>query len=91
MLTLLYNDHMKLRSSPLQNSIKQYRVLSDLTQEQLAAAADVSRQTIAAVEKGTYNPSVLLALRLAEVLHRQVEELFWTDGTLQAPGTGDKP
>ncbi len=47
-----------------------------LTQEQLARAAGVSRQTIGAIEKGDYNPSTVLALRLAHLLVSPVERLF---------------
>ena len=52
-----------------------------MTQEELAAAVGVSRQTIAAVEKGTYNPSVVLALRCAEVFQVSVEDLFMIRGS----------
>jgi putative transcriptional regulator len=49
----------------------------DLTQEELAKAAGVTRQTIIAVEKGGYEPSVRLALVLASSLAVSVDELFW--------------
>jgi putative transcriptional regulator len=47
-----------------------------MTQEELAHTAGVSRQTIVAVERGRYNPSVKLALKLARALLVRVEELF---------------
>ncbi len=47
-----------------------------VTQEALAADVGVSRQTIIAIEKGNYTPSVLLALKLARYFKRNVEELF---------------
>ena len=49
---------------------------SDMTQEELAAAVGCTRQTIAALEKEKYNPSLMLALRLSNVLRVPVEELF---------------
>lgn len=47
-----------------------------MTQEELARTAGVSRQTIVAVERGRYNPSVKLALKLARALLVRVEDLF---------------
>jgi putative transcriptional regulator len=48
----------------------------ELTQQQLAGLAGVSRQTVVELEKGNYNPSTALALRLAVLLDASVEELF---------------
>jgi putative transcriptional regulator len=48
----------------------------ELSQQQLADMVSVSRQTIAAIERGNYSPSVKLALLLAEKLETTVEELF---------------
>ena len=59
------------------NRVRQHRVLSDRTQEDLASAVGVTRQTIIAIEKGNYTPSVLLALRLAGSLECTVEDLFY--------------
>jgi putative transcriptional regulator len=59
------------------NAVEQARKQSNLTQAQLAELAGVTRQTIIAIEKGNYTPSVLLALKLAAVLGKSVEELFW--------------
>jgi Predicted transcriptional regulators len=50
------------------------------SQEQLAQAAGVSRQTISSIETGQYCPSTLLAFRLAKVLGVRVDELFWLEG-----------
>ena len=58
------------------NAVRQCRVLSGLTQAQLADAIGVSRQTVVAIEAGDYAPSVYLALRLAAVLATTVEALF---------------
>ena len=59
------------------NRVRYFRFMrGEMSQAELAAAVGVSRQTIVAVEKGNYNPSVELALRLARVLAATVEELF---------------
>ena len=59
------------------NRVRYFRFMrGEMSQAELAAAVGVSRQTIVAVEKGNYNPSVELALRLARALGATVEELF---------------
>lgn len=59
------------------NSLRRHRLLAgELTQQQLADLAGVSRQTIVSIEKGRYNPTVGLALTLARLLGTTVEELF---------------
>ena len=74
----------------LSNQLARARKVAGLTQEQLAVAAEVSRQTIGAIEKGEYNPSTVLALRFAAVLGMTVEQLFWlaeeTVGELRGRG-----
>jgi putative transcriptional regulator len=60
----------------LSNSLKEFRARHNLTQEDLAQQVGVTRQTIIAIEKGRFNPSVLLALKMARVLNVTVEELF---------------
>ncbi len=60
----------------LTSSVHDHRTRAGLTQEELARKAGVSRQTIIAIEKGNYAPSVALALRLATVLKTSVEALF---------------
>lgn len=61
----------------LENKIRELRARHRLTQADLAKAVCVSRQTIVAVEKGEYNPSVVMALRIAAVLEEPVESIFW--------------
>jgi putative transcriptional regulator len=63
----------------MNNRLKEFRQHKDLTQEALAAAVDVSRQTIIAIEKSKFVPSVRLALELAAALDVSVEDLFWLD------------
>lgn len=60
----------------IHNSLKEYRTTKNMTQEDLAAAVGVSRQTIIAMEKGNYTPSLMLALQLAQVFKVKVEDLF---------------
>jgi putative transcriptional regulator len=58
------------------NSVKIYREKSASTQEELASAVGVSRQTVISIEKGNYEPSLGLALKLAKFFKVRVEELF---------------
>ncbi len=60
----------------LRNRIRIHRTAAGLTQAELAGRVGVSRQTVVAMERGSYNPSVALALRLARELGTTVEELF---------------
>jgi putative transcriptional regulator len=60
----------------MKNKLKVYRAMHDLTQEQLAEAVDVTRQTINAIEQGKYSPSLELAFRLAELFGVTIEDLF---------------
>ncbi len=57
--------------------MKAARAAKDLSQEQLAALCDVSRQTINAVEKGDYNPTINLCLAICKALDKTLDELFW--------------
>lgn len=58
------------------NSLSHYRNQQNLTQEEVAQAVGVSRQTIIAIEKGNYTPSVALALKLAAFFKQSVEDIF---------------
>jgi putative transcriptional regulator len=60
----------------IQNSVRQHRLLRDMTQQELADRVGVTRQTILSIEKGKYTPSVALALYLADALNVTVETLF---------------
>ena len=59
------------------NNLRRFRLEADLTQERVAEAIGVTRQTVIAMEKGNYVPSVLLALMSAKLFGRSVEELFY--------------
>lgn len=60
----------------MQNNLKVQRAIKDITQEDLANAISVSRQTINAMEKGKYVPSTVLALKIARYFGKSVEEIF---------------
>jgi putative transcriptional regulator len=60
----------------MQNLVRQLRTERDLSQGQLAAAVDVSRQTINSIEQERYTPSLPLALALARFFNKTVEEMF---------------
>ena len=64
-------------SEAIRNEVRKLRfLLGEMTQEELARRVGVSRQTVIAIEKGKYNPSVALALRLARVFGVSVEQVF---------------
>lgn len=60
----------------MKNNIKVERAIHNMTQEELAKKVSVSRQTINAMEANKYVPSTLLALKIARVFSRQVEQIF---------------
>lgn len=60
----------------ISNKVNKYRIDNGFTQETLAEQVGVTRQTIIAIEKGNYTPSVLLALKLADTFSVSVEDLF---------------
>ena len=65
----------------MQNRVRYYRFIrGEISQAALAERAGVSRQTIVAIERGNYNPSVELALKLGRALGAAVEELFVLEG-----------
>lgn len=57
--------------------LKSARVAKDLSQEDLAKAVGVSRQTINSIEKGDYNPTIKLCISICKVLGKTLDELFW--------------
>lgn len=59
--------------------LKAARAALDLSQQDLADKAGVSRQTINAIEKGDYNPTIQLCRSICKVLGKTLDELFWED------------
>ena len=60
----------------INNRIKEYRAKYDMKQEDLAKLVGVRRETIGNLEKGKYNPSLVLAWNIAKVFHVSIEEIF---------------
>jgi len=63
----------------LHNRLEELRKQRGVRQEELAAALEVSRQTIGSLENGRYNPSILLAFRIARYFGLPIEEIFIFD------------
>ena len=59
--------------------LKAARAAKDLCQQELAELVGVSRQTINAIEKGDYNPSIRLCIDICKALDKTLDELFWED------------
>ena len=78
MMTLMFNlnggvclaKNLKLRAA---------RAAKDFTQEELAERVGVTRQTIGAIEKGNYNPTVQLCITICKVLGCTLDDLFWEE------------
>jgi len=60
----------------VKNRLEELRKLRGIRQEELAAALEVSRQTIGSLENGRYNPSILLAFKIARYFDVTIEEIF---------------
>lgn len=59
--------------------LKSARAALDISQQQLAEMVGVSRQTISAIEKGDYNPTINLCISICKVLEKTLDELFWNE------------
>lgn len=60
----------------LTNVVRETRIRKNITQEELANMTKVTRQTIIAIEKGNYTPSVTLAIKIAKTLKKPLESIF---------------
>ena len=60
----------------MKNRLEQIRKEKGITQEELADALEVSRQTICSLENGRYNPSIILAYKIAKYFNLTIEEIF---------------
>jgi putative transcriptional regulator len=65
-----------LRSDVMKNRLEQIRKQRGIKQEELALALEVSRQTIGSLENGRYNPSIILAFKIARYFGLSIEEIF---------------
>ena len=57
--------------------LKAARAAMDMSQDDLAKICEVSRQTISAIEKGDYNPTINLCIKICKALNKTLDELFW--------------
>ena len=64
----------------MENRLRVHRAIMSLSQEALANAIGVSRQTVIAIEKGNYNPSLELAFKIARFFGVKIEDVFSYDG-----------
>jgi putative transcriptional regulator len=60
----------------MKNNLKVYRAMQDLTQEELANDLGVTRQTIIAIEKDKYDPSLILAFKISRFFETSIEDIF---------------
>ncbi|EQK47314.1 helix-turn-helix family protein [[Clostridium] bifermentans ATCC 19299] len=60
----------------MKNRLEEIRKQNKVTQEELATALEVSRQTIGSLENGRYNPSIILAFKIARYFNMAIEEIF---------------
>jgi putative transcriptional regulator len=60
----------------MKNKLEEIRKQRSITQDELAAALEVSRQTICSLENGRYNPSIILAFKIARHFEMSIEEIF---------------
>lgn len=71
-----------MKDFPIGNKLKLARVENNLTQQELADAVGVTRQTIGLIEAGEYNPTIKLCLLLARVTKKSLNDLFWIEGDI---------
>ena len=77
--TLRLNFGLTVRRDRLKNRIEEIRKERGVMQEDLAKSMGVSRQTISSLENGRYNPSIMLAYRIAKYFGMTIEEVFIFD------------
>jgi putative transcriptional regulator len=65
--------------APTRMKLKLARVENNLSQQELADIVNVSRQTIGLIEKGGYNPTLSLCIRIAKALNKTLDALFWEE------------
>ena len=72
----------------MQTKLKVYRAMHNITQEDLANAIGVTRQTVIAMEKGKYNPSLELAFKIAHYFKVKIEDVFFYEQKIKKPNGG---
>lgn len=67
----------------MENKLRMYRKRDKITQQELAEMVDVSSRTIISLEKGQYNPSIMLAYKTAKIFKTTIEDLYCLDENFQ--------
>ena len=67
---------LSIRGDLMKNRLEELRKERGIRQEELAEALEVSRQTIGSLENGRYNPSIMLAFKIAKYFNMSIEEIF---------------
>lgn len=75
-MILVWKGSFTYGGEEMKNRLEELRKAKGIRQEELAAALEVSRQTISSLEKGRYNPSILLAFKIARYFGMTIEEIF---------------
>ena len=75
-MILIWKGSFTYGGEKMKNRLEELRKAKGIRQEELAAALEVSRQTISSLEKGRYNPSILLAFKIARYFGMTIEEIF---------------
>jgi putative transcriptional regulator len=76
-----YICYIHLMKEPARMKLRLARIEKNLTQQELADRVEVTRQTIGLIEKGDYNPTLNLCIKIARTLDRTLDQLFWEDET----------
>ena len=76
-----YIWYIVVMKEPVRMKLKLARIEKNLTQQELAERVEVTRQTIGLIEKGDYNPTLNLCIKIARTLDTTLDQLFWKDGT----------
>ena len=69
-------SELSIRGEEMKNQLEELRKSRGIKQEELAAILEVSRQTIGSLENGRYNPSILLAFKIARYFEMSIEDIF---------------
>lgn len=72
-----------MKKAKVNNNVRHYRRLMDLTQEEFAEQIGVHRQTIISIEKKKYEPSIAVVLMISSVLKEPIEKLFFFDNEVE--------
>jgi putative transcriptional regulator len=77
LIVIMYYMYMKAAN---RMKLRLARIEKNLSQQELADLVNVTRQTIGLIEKGDYNPTLNLCIKIARALNKTLDQLFWEDG-----------